>query len=79
MPKSTQNNSSIPLVPESHNLHAGEEPMTRDQRATLESLMRAAGEDFDPDLNLTRAEAELEIRELQRAARRGQTGASVED
>jgi DUF3072 family protein len=53
--------------------------MTPVQRATLERLMRAAGEDFDPDVDLTQAEAELEIEELQRAARRGQTGGSVED
>ena len=53
--------------------------MTQAQRASLESLMRAAGEDFDPDIDLTKAEAALEIEELQRAARRGQTGGSVED
>jgi Protein of unknown function (DUF3072) len=79
MAKSTHHSSSIPTVPETHNLQGGEEPMTRGQRATLESLMRAAGEDFDPDLDLTKAEAALEIEELQRAARRGQTGGSVED
>jgi Protein of unknown function (DUF3072) len=79
MAKSTHHRSSIPTVPETHHLQAGEEPMTRSQRATLESLMRAAGEDFDPDIDLTKAEAALEIEELQRAARRGQTGGSVED
>jgi hypothetical protein len=71
--------SSRSAVPDPYKLHAGEEPMTPNQRATLERLMRAAGEDFDPDVNLTKAEAELEIEELQRAARRGETGGSVED
>jgi hypothetical protein len=79
MAKSAHSESSHSAVPDPYKLRAGEEPMTSDQRATLERLMRAAGEDFDPDVNLTRAEAELEIEELQLAARRGETGGSVED
>lgn len=79
MAKSTHHSSSIPTGPATHHLQSAEEPMTQAQRASLESLMRAAGEDFDPDIDLTKAEAALEIEELQRAARRGQTGGSVED
>ena len=79
MAKSPHSESSNPAVPDPHKLEAGEEPITPDQRATLERLMRAAGEDFDPDIDLTKAEAELEIEELRRAARRGETGGSVED
>jgi hypothetical protein len=53
--------------------------MTAAQRSCLEELTREAGEDFDPDVVLTKAEAELWIEELQRAARRGETGGTVED
>jgi Protein of unknown function (DUF3072) len=79
MAKSAHSESSISAVPDPYKLQAGEEPMTPEQRATLEKLMRAAGEDFDPDVILTQAEAELEIEELRRAARRGETGGSVVD
>jgi Protein of unknown function (DUF3072) len=79
MAKSNHRESSTRTVPDPHKLEAGEEPITPAQRATLERLTRAAGEDFDPDIMLTKAEAELEIEELQRAARRGETGGSVED
>jgi hypothetical protein len=79
MTQSIHTESSIPAGPDPRKFEAGEEPITPDQLVTLERLTRAAGEDFDPDVVLTKAEAELEIEELRRAARRGETGGSVED
>jgi hypothetical protein len=58
---------------------AAEEPMTAVQRSELEKLTQAAGEDFDPEAILTKAEAQLQIDELLRAAKRGQGGGTVED
>ena len=49
----------------------GDEPMTREQRAYLETLTREAGEDLDPDEEeLSKAEAALRIEELERRTRR---------
>jgi hypothetical protein len=71
--------SSTSTVPDPHKWKTGDEPMTADQRSILETLTREAGEDFDADVILTKAEAELRIQELERAARRGETGGTVED
>jgi hypothetical protein len=50
----------------------GDEPMTAAQRSYLETLTREAGEEFDEDLSLTKAEAALRIEELQRITGRGE-------
>ena len=52
----------------------GDEPMTAAQRSYLETLTREAGEDFNPDIELTKAEAALRIEDLQRKT--GRTGSS---
>jgi hypothetical protein len=44
----------------------GDEPITSAQRSYLETLRREAGEDFDPNEVLTKAEAAARIEELQR-------------
>jgi len=51
----------------------GDEPMTTAQRSYLETLTREAGENFDADVTLTKAEAALRIEELQKKT--GRTGA----
>jgi hypothetical protein len=71
--------SSSSSPPDPRKWEAAEEPMTPAQRSELEKLTRAAGEDFDPDVALTKAEAELQIGELHRAAKRGESGGTVED
>lgn len=49
----------------------GDEPMTAAQRSYLETLTREAGENFDPAIQLTKAEAALRIEQLQRRTGRG--------
>jgi Protein of unknown function (DUF3072) len=71
--------SSTSTASDPHKWNTDDEPMTAAQRARLETLTREAGEDFDPDVILTKAEAELRIEELERAASRGETGGTVED
>jgi hypothetical protein len=44
----------------------GDEPMTAAQRSYLETLSTEAGEDFDAEEELTKAEAAIRIEELQR-------------
>lgn len=44
----------------------GDEPMTASQRSYLQTLATEAGEEFDEDAALTKAEAALRIEELQR-------------
>lgn len=44
----------------------GDEPMTAAQRSYLQTLSTEAGEDFDEDQQLTKAEAALRIEELQK-------------
>lgn len=44
----------------------GGEPMTAAQRSYLQTLATEAGEDFDEDEQLTKAEAALRIEELQK-------------
>jgi hypothetical protein len=57
-------------APDPRDWGSGDEPITPTQRAQLESLYTGAGEDIPEDLDeLTRAEAALEIDELQRLAR----------
>jgi hypothetical protein len=79
MTSHSRSTASTSTVPDPHKWKTGDEPMTAAQRSSLEELTREAGEDFDPDVVLTKAEAELWIEELQRAASRGQTGGTVED
>jgi Protein of unknown function (DUF3072) len=79
MSSRSQTPSSPSTVPDPHKWKTGDEPMTPAQRRELETLTRAAGEDLDPDVVLTKAEAELRIDELRRAASRGETGGTVED
>jgi hypothetical protein len=49
----------------------GDEPMTAAQRSYLHTLATEAGEDFDEDEELTKAEAALRIEELQKRTGRG--------
>lgn len=79
MIKHSQRTSSSSSPADPRRWKAAEEPMTPAQRSELERLTRAAGEDFDPDLMLTKAEAELQIGELQRGVKRGESGGTVED
>lgn len=51
----------------------GNEPMTAAQRSYLQTLATEAGEDFDEDEELTKAEAALRIDELQKQTGRGQS------
>lgn len=50
----------------------GDEPITTAQKSYLETLAREAGEELDPDAELTKAEAAIRIEELQRKTGRGQ-------
>ena len=79
MAKHSQSTSSSSAPPHPRKGAAAEEPMTPAQRSELERLTQAAGEDFDPDVFPTKAEAELQIEELRRAAKRGEGGGTVED
>jgi Protein of unknown function (DUF3072) len=51
----------------------GDEPMTAAQRSYLQTLCTEAGESFDENEELTKAEAALRIEELQRRTGRGKT------
>jgi hypothetical protein len=48
-----------------------DEPMTAAQRSYLQTLATEAGEDFDPEEALTKAEAALRIEQLQKRTGRG--------
>jgi hypothetical protein len=50
----------------------GDEPITASQRSYLETLATEAGEQIDNIDQLTKAEAALQIEELQRKTGRGQ-------
>ena len=50
----------------------GDEPMTAAQRSYLQTLATEAGEGFDENEELTKAEAALRIEELQKRTGRGQ-------
>jgi hypothetical protein len=64
-------------VRDPHEWKTGDEPITTAQRSYLETLLREAGEDVPEDLSdLTKAEAALEIEELQRRTGRGPAGSS---
>ncbi len=54
----------------------GDEPMTAAQRSYLQTLATEAGEHFDADEELTKAEAALRIEALQRRTGRGPQQAS---
>jgi hypothetical protein len=51
----------------------GDEPMTAAQRSYLETLSTEAGEKFDDEKELTKAEAAIRIEELQRKTGRTQS------
>jgi len=62
----TPDRSQIPAR-EGHQWDTVDEPITMDQQSYLETLLREAGEDIPEDLSdLTKAEAALEIEELER-------------
>jgi hypothetical protein len=64
-------------VRDPHEWKTGDEPITTAQRSYLETLYREAGEDVPDDLDeLTKAEAALEIEELQRRTGRGSSSPS---
>ncbi len=65
----TSNRESLLHDPE--HWKTGDEPMTTAQRSYLETLSREAGEPFDPDTPMTKAEAALRIEELQQQTGRG--------
>jgi hypothetical protein len=69
-----QDPPSEPTFRDPHDWKTGDEPMTAAQRSYLETLAREAGEDFDPDTRLTKAEAALRIEELQKKTGRGEPG-----
>jgi hypothetical protein len=70
---------STPTLRDPRKWNSGDEPMTLAQRRELETLILEAGEDFDPDMDLTKADAALLIEELRRRLARGETGGTVED
>jgi hypothetical protein len=70
MHKPTADESLSKLDP--HEWKTGDEPMTAAQRSYLETLAREAGEELEPDRELTKAEAALRIEELQERTGRGQ-------
>lgn len=51
----------------------GDEPMTASQRSYLKTLATEAGEPFDDDEELTKAEAALRIEDLQEKTGRGRS------
>ncbi len=53
------------------NWKTGDEPATTAQRSYLETLAREANERFDPDAQLTKADAARRIEELKRKTGRG--------
>lgn len=64
-------------VRDPHEWKTGDEPITTAQRSYLETLYREAGEDIPDDLTeLTKAEAALQIEELQRRTGRSPSGPS---
>jgi hypothetical protein len=72
MAKPTTPDPSQTPVRDPHEWKTGDEPITTAQRSYLETLLREAGEDVPEDLSdLTKAEAALEIEELQRRTGRG--------
>ncbi|HEU4626223.1 MAG TPA: DUF3072 domain-containing protein [Steroidobacteraceae bacterium] len=72
MAKPTNPDSARGTVRDPHEWKTGDEPITTAQRSYLETLYTEAGEDVPEDLGeLTKAEAALEIEELQRRTGRG--------
>lgn len=79
MAKPTTPDTNSTPVPSPHDWKTGEEPITTAQRSDLETLYREAGEDIPEDLSdLTKAEAALQIDELQRRTGRS-PGSSPSD
>jgi ABC-type Fe3+ transport system substrate-binding protein len=74
MAKPPTPDSTPETVRDPHEWKTGDEPITTAQRSYLETLYKEAGEDIPEDLSdLTKAEAALEIEELQRRTGRGPT------
>jgi hypothetical protein len=72
MAKPTTPDPSATPIRDPQEWKTGDEPITMAQRSYLETLLREAGEDIPDDLSdLTKAEAALEIEELQRRTGRG--------
>jgi hypothetical protein len=72
MAKPPTDTSNPGTLRDPHEWKTGDEPITAAQRSYLETLYREAGEDIPEDLDeLTKAEAALEIEELQRRTHRG--------
>jgi hypothetical protein len=69
-PDPTNDRESTPFRDPEH-WKTGDEPMTAAQRSYLQTLATEAGEDFDEDEELTKAEAALRIEELQKRTGRG--------
>ena len=67
--KSQQDNSNAIKDPD--DWKTGEEPMTGAQRSYLSTLASEAGEKFEDDEELTKAEASKRIDELQEKTGRG--------
>lgn len=61
----TNNRESTPFRDPEH-WKTGDEPMTAAQRSYLQTLATEAGEEFDEDEHLTKAEAALRIEDLQK-------------
>jgi len=71
----THTSDSSQLLRDPEHWKTGDEPMTTAQRSYLETLTREAGETFDPNTTLTKAEAALRIEALQKkTGRTGQQG-----
>lgn len=67
----TQQDTGTPFRDPEH-WKTGDEPMTAAQRSYLSTLATEAGEEFDEEQSLTKAEAALRIEELQKRTGRGQ-------
>lgn len=61
----THRDNDSPTLRDPSAWKTGDEPMTTAQRSYLETLAREAGQNFDPNIELTKAEAALRIEELQ--------------
>ena len=70
---STQNAKTGANIPDPEEWKTGDEPMTTAQRAYLETLAREAGEEFNIDTELSKAEAARRIEDLQRKTGRGRS------
>lgn len=70
-PQQDQNNAGPFRSPDQWK--TGDEPMTAAQRSYLQTLATEAGEAFDEEEELTKAEAAMRIEELQQRTGRGKS------